>query len=541
VQPIESISRRVEKVLAGVGDASSKAVFHYWTKKSTEVAAAIISEFLPTGGILLDPFLGSGSTLLGFKESRVSGTMVGIDVNQLPIAISDLQVDDSIHSRLSTARSKIEEFSEAHYPYRAIDAASGTELRFSSAVLDLESGAPEVVSIRFGSARNQVVEITPSTPSFARVRETYLETWRQNCGPFARDRELITNSRLAAKEGTSVSSLFSPMSYRFLLEFSDRFRDDPDVLLVLASCLHHCKFTDKGMQSQFPFWYPKRGAIDRSVTSAIMRKSNELVKSVAQEQILRTPLSKATRLTDEIASQEPRFLLIEGGVQDVTNLDIPDSVVDLVVTDPPYFDQVAYSEYLSLWEFFVGLRANLEKEIVETNRKQDTRSRERYLADMKLAFANIRRMLKDDGLMFVYFKDSKPHNVADFVRVMRSTGFSYLAQKHLAGSRRTYKQNSSPESTVAGDCLMIFAAAQEVQTKQQDELNDEVVVPATEIRAKVHRYLRENGAASLGELYDNVLIPELIRGGCLQKFLSQKDIFALLEGVKRGDDLRYEA
>jgi len=541
VQQSESISRRVEKVLAGVSDANSKAVFHYWTKKSTEVAAAIISEFLPTGGILLDPFLGSGSTLLGFKESRVSGTMVGIDVNQLPIAISDLQVDDSIHSRLSIARTKIEEFSEAHYPYRAIDAASGTELKFSSAVLDLESGAPEVVSIRFGSARSQVVEITPSTPSFARVRETYLETWRQNSGPFPRDRALIANSRLAAKEGTSVSSLFSPMSYRFLLEFTDRFRDDQDVLLVLASCLHHCKFTDKGMQSQFPFWYPKRGAIDRSVTSAIMTKSSQLVKSVAQEQILRTPLSKATRLTDEIASQEPRFLLIEGGVQDVTNLDIPDAVVDLVVTDPPYFDQVAYSEYLSLWEFFVGLRANLEKEIVETNRKQDTRSRERYLADMKLAFANIRRMLKDDGLIFVYFKDSKPHNVADFVRVMRSTGFSYLAQKHLAGSRRTYKQNSSPESTVAGDCIMIFATAQEVQTKQQDELDDEVVVPANEIRAKVHRYLRENGAASLGELYDNVLIPELIRGGCLQKFLSQKDIFALLEGVKRGDDLRYEA
>jgi len=541
VQHSESISRRVEKVLAGVGDANSKAVFHYWTKKSTEVAAAIISEFLPTGGILLDPFLGSGSTLFGFKESRVSGTMVGIDVNQLPIAISDLQVDDSIHSRLSTARTKIEEFSEAHYPYRAIDAASGTELKFSSAVLDLESGAPEVVSIRFGSARSQVVEIDQSTPSFARVRETYLETWRRNCGPFPRDRELITNSRLAAKEGTSVSSLFSPMSYRFLLEFTDRFRDDPDVLLVLASCLHHCKFTDKGMQSQFPFWYPKRGAIDRSVTSAIIRKSSELVKSVAQEQILRTPLSKVTRLTDEIASQEPRFLLIEGGVQDVTNLDIPDSVVDLVITDPPYFDQVAYSEYLSLWEFFVGLRANLEKEIVETNRKQDTRSRERYLSDMKLAFANIRRMLKDDGLIFVYFKDSKPHNVADFVRVMSSTGFSYLAQKHLAGSRRTYKQNSSPESTVAGDCIMIFATAQQVQTKQQDELDDEVVVPANEIRAKVHRYLRENGAASLGELYDNVLIPELIRGGCLQKFLSQKDIFALLEGVKRGDDLRYEA
>lgn len=541
MQQTESVSARVQKVLAEVSDSDSKAIFHYWTKKSSGIAAAIVSNFLPTGGVLLDPFLGSGSTLLGFREVGAVGMMVGIDVNQLPIAISDLQVDDSIHHRLSTARSRIEEFSEVHNPYKAIEAASETGLKYSSAVLDLDGDLPRVISLRFGLTRNRLIEIDQSTPSFAKVNEAFLETWRQNSGPFPRDRALITNSRLAAKEGTTISSLFSPMSYRFLLEFSDNFRDDADVLLVLASCLHHCKFTDKGMQSQFPFWFPKRGAIDRSVTTAVVRKSSELVRSVAQEQIPKSTLFKAARFNEEVAYQHPRFLLIEKGVQDVTNVEIPDASVDLVITDPPYFDQVAYSEYLSLWEFFVGLRVNLEKEIVESNRKHDTRSRERYLSDMKLAFANIRRMIKDDGLMFIYFKDSKPQNVADFVDVLRGSGFKYLAQKHLAGTRRTYKQNSSPESTVSGDCIMVFTTTQKAQVWQENGLGSEIVVPAKEIRAQVCRYLKENGASSLGELYDNVLIPELIRRGCLQKFRTQRDIFALLEGIKRGEDLRYEA
>lgn len=541
MQQSKDLISRAERVLGQIGQSATKPIFHYWTKKPSEVAAAIISEFLPVGGIVLDPFLGSGSTLLGFKESGVAGSLIGVDVNQLPLAISELQVDDAIHERLSSAGARIERFVGRHYPYSAIDAASETGLKFASAVLDLGSDLPSIRSIRFGSSRKHVVELISSDRNFAQVASAYLELWTSNCGAYPRDQELVANSRLAAKEGTKVSSLFSPISYRFLLEFSNEFRSDPDVLLVLASCLHHCKFTDKGMQSQFPFWFPKSGAIDRSVTSAISRKALDLIKAVSQDSITGSKLSKVKSFDAAVANQGSCFRLIEKGIQDLDACDVPDEVVDLVITDPPYFDQVAYSEYLSLWEFFVGLRVNLDREIVESNRNQDTRSRNRYLDDMRVAFSNIRRMLKDTGLMFVYFKDSKPQNVGDFVELLQDTGFAYVAQRHLSASRRTYKQNSSPESTVSGDCVMIFSASAKDSPEAVRGVDSQVAQVRDRIRAEASQYLRVNGPASLGELYDNVLIPELIRTGCLNEFKAQKDIFELLHEFKRGDDLRYES
>lgn len=537
----ESVTKRAVRVLHDIEETASKPVFHYWTKKSSAVATAIISEFLPAGGILLDPFLGSGSTLLGFKHSQTAGMMIGVDVNELPIAISELQVDDEIYARLTVAKKRIEEFAAAHYPYEQVDTASGTGLKFSSAALDLISEVPHVTSLRFGSTRSQVVEISRSSPDFVRVEDAYLRTWERSLGPFSRDRELVTNSRLAAKDGTLISSLFSPISYRFLLEFSDQFHDDLDVLLVLASCLHHCKFTDKGMQSQFPFWFPKRGAFDRSVTEAILRKSRELAKSVAQRRVHERILKRVARFNEETSLCDSRFLLLEKGIQQVSSLDVPDSTVDLVITDPPYFDQVAYSEYLSLWEFFVGLKVNFANEIVESNRKEDPRSRERYLSDLTTAFVNIRRMLKDSGLMFIYFKDSKPRNVSDFVEVLRNAGLNFVAQQHLSGSRRTYKQNSSPESTVPGDCIMVFSPApSDLPYEELSSVNERGEL-SDQMKSLVARYLYENGPSSLGELYDNVLIPELIRTRCLKDFRTQEDVFELLKDIKRGEDFRYEA
>ena len=63
----------------------------------------------------------------------------------------------------------------------------------------------------------------------------------------------------------------------------------------------------------------------------------------------------------------------------VKDSEIPDESVDLVFTDPPYFDQIPFSEYLQLWEFFTNYEINLKDELVQSNRVSFAMNREMYL------------------------------------------------------------------------------------------------------------------------------------------------------------------
>ena len=75
-------------------------------------------------------------------------------------------------------------------------------------------------------------------------------------------------------------------------------------------------------------------------------------------------------------------MLINKPIQNI-NLEIPDNSVDLIFTDPPYYDQVAYSEYLAIWEFFLSYKKNNQFELIQTNRKKGVKDKGTYLINLK--------------------------------------------------------------------------------------------------------------------------------------------------------------
>ena len=58
--------------------------------------------------------------------------------------------------------------------------------------------------------------------------------------------------------------------------------------------------------------------------------------------------SKNNQLDNENMSTSYR--LYNKSILDISDKDIANNSVDLIITDPPYFDQIAYSEYLKIWE-----------------------------------------------------------------------------------------------------------------------------------------------------------------------------------------------
>lgn len=113
--------------------------------------------------------------------------------------------------------------------------------------------------------------------------------------------------------------------------------------------------------------------------------------------------------SDDILTGDREALIISA---DSASLSLPDGCIDVVVTDPPYFDNVHYSELADF--FYVWLKIALAEsepafaadstrnpaEVQDTNVKAFERG-------LGAVFAECRRVLKPDGIMAFTFQHSK--------------------------------------------------------------------------------------------------------------------------------------
>ena len=63
----------------------NRGVQFYWTQKNPETAKSIYKKYCKKNDIILDPFLGAGSSLYGIRNTNYS--FVGVELNELPFRI----------------------------------------------------------------------------------------------------------------------------------------------------------------------------------------------------------------------------------------------------------------------------------------------------------------------------------------------------------------------------------------------------------------------------------------------------------------------
>ena len=231
--------------------------------------------------------------------------------------------------------------------------------------------------------------------------------------------------------------------------------------------------------------------------------------------------------------------------QMISEKELPDKTVDLVITDPPYFDQVAYSEYLKIWEFFCGYKSQLKDELIHSNREEQASNKEAYLENLHHCFSLVAKKLKDNGLSIIFFKDSKPQNIDLFIKQMEKCGLQFIKTCHLTKKKYTYKQNTTQDTTVGGECLFFFKkcviqTTKIIKNKLEDtnQINKEI---ERVILSFSKKYYFKNNAASLGELYDNGLILRLYEEDLLKYIANSKQIVSVLDNnFKKSKNRKYE-
>ena len=145
----------------------------------------------------------------------------------------------------------------------------------------------------------------------------------------------------------------------------------------------------------------------------------------------------------------------------------------------------------------------------------------------------VAKKLKDNGLSIIFFKDSKPQNIGLFIGQMEKCGLKFIKTCHLEKKKYTYKQNTTQNTTVGGECLFFFKKCS-IKTKKIITRNFENKNQIKkEIEKVILNFLKKNhiknDEASLGELYDSGLILRLYEENLLKHISNSRQIVTILD------------
>jgi adenine-specific DNA methylase len=156
--------------------------------------------------------------------------------------------------------------------------------------------------------------------------------------------------------------------------------------------------------------------------------------------------------------------------------DIPDKTVDLVVTDPPYMDNVHYAE---LADFFHAWLKNMdvhEGYPKSSSTRSDLEVQQADPADFGLAIQKVwsecNRVLKDDGLLVFSFHQARIQGWGELILALFKSGFSVTAIQPIKGEMSTSIVKSGANEPSNLDSIIVC--------RKRQSLTDASVLKLTE-------------------------------------------------------------
>lgn len=145
---------------------------------------------------------------------------------------------------------------------------------------------------------------------------------------------------------------------------------------------------------------------------------------------------------------------------DSARVKIPDSSVDAIITDPPYFDFVHYSELSDF--FFAWLSPVLKDRYKYFARKHSGNSQEvqdscpkSFGESLSRVFTECRRVLKDEGVMVFSFHHSKPEGWLAIYDALTKAKFQIVAAHPTKAEMAVGSPKAVAKNPINVDALLV--------------------------------------------------------------------------------------
>lgn len=177
-----------------------------------------------------------------------------------------------------------------------------------------------------------------------------------------------------------------------------------------------------------------------------------------------------------IPKEAPRVL--SGNARNLT--DVLSDSIDMVLTDPPYFDNITYSElsdFFQPWLEHMGLvpRARKRRALLKPAlraRRNNEESIEEFAANLGEAFSEVHRVLKRQGLLAFTFRHSTPQGWLAMAKALARSGLKPVQVLPMPGEAGTGLHTH--DGTSLWDAVLVFrklpttAPSQKLSKQQVD-------------------------------------------------------------------------
>lgn len=183
----------------------------------------------------------------------------------------------------------------------------------------------------------------------------------------------------------------------------------------------------------------------------------------------------------------PRGIYLSCG--DSAKCELPDRSIDLVVTDPPFFDNVHYSELADFFFAWQQLDEVAASEYRSTTRNvsevQDSNA-EHFSKKLQAVFCECRRVLKDDGLLVFTYHHSRDDGWRSLTEAIFGAGFGVLNAHPVKAEMSVATPKSQAKEPIQLDIIFV-CRKQDHGSARSMALRDEAISSAWDKLSRLNR------------------------------------------------------
>ena len=251
-------------------------------------------------------------------------------------------------------------------------------------------------------------------------------------------------------------------------------------------------------------------------------------------------LIEAKRETNQHIGQRPggstHATFLKGYAQRLTD-HVPPESIDYVFTDPPYGAHIAYLDLTRMWDAWLGFEtteADRDEEAIENGDAKHTP--EHYKRKLAEGIAQMFRVLKYDRWMSIVFAHREPAMWDTIVKSAEAAGFEYVntVPQPLNVVWSMHKKKN-PLTVLSGELILNFRKVRNPRTLAITDVGGDVFGL---IKDSAELSIVQRNGATVDQIYTD-LIPKLLENGKLGEVSSKiGDISPILRDTFDYDDAR---
>jgi len=412
----------------------------FWARRPWRVFRELISEFTNPGDIILDPFAGGGVTLVEGLIARRK--VVAVDLNPLAVKIMRHEVAPL---DIQLFRDAVEKLSHVMEPIASTTYAvrcPNCKKKATAIWTEYETSTDRPVKIQYkcrscGSKGLKQPEEgdLPEPPQPLQVSRVRIQ-------PGDKTNDLLERGIVFFDQLFTGRNLYMLLKLKEEIEKMEAYGENVKSFLLFtlsstlkwASKMSHLRGNIVEGWALHAYWiYPKY--LEINVWKQFLNRAEAVVRGKEFTNKYIGSYAREAKTSEELVSDATYMVLCT----DSRKLPLRDGVVDAVITDPPYGDNVNYAELSDYFLWLFGECAPKKEEIIINRTRGFTIHH--YEQGLEEVFKECYRVLKSGGLLISTFNSKDALVVGAFIYSLKSAGFSFagaIPQPYLEAYETTF-------------------------------------------------------------------------------------------------------